>query len=270
MIENIILGTIQGIVEWLPVSSEGVLVIVQTRFFGSGKQLLELIQQSLFLHLGTVLAVLVYFRKDVWRLLKVFLRPGKDRADYKMLEFILITALITGILGYALLFLLGEFEKEIELTGKVITGIVGFLLLVTGYFQLKTKKTNMEELRKQNQINKKDSFILGIMQALAVLPGISRSGMTISGLLLRKFEEQTALRLSFLMSVPVIIAGNLILNLKYLSCQLSVSWELLLGLVFSFIFGLLTIDLFLRLAKKFNFGWFVLFFACLVIVLAFL
>ncbi len=268
MLENIILGMIQGVVEWLPISSEGVLVLVQTRFFGSEKPIIELIQQALFLHLGTVLAVIVYFWKDVWQLLKVpFIVGKKSEANQKIFGFVLITALITGLLGYALLGLLSEFEKQVALTGRIITGVVGLMLLITACFQLKAKREG-KRLRRTEEINRQDSFILGILQALAVLPGMSRSGMTVSGLLLRKFDEQVALQLSFLMSLPVIIAGNLFLNFKYLSYQLSLSWEILWGLLFSFVFGLLTIDLFLRLAKRMNFGWFVLFFGILVLVLA--
>ncbi len=267
MLENIILGSIQGLAEWLPVSSEGILVLVQTRFFNSDKHILELIRQSLFLHLGTVLAVVIYFRKDIWRLIKIsFGYSPEDKTGQKVFEFILITALITGLLGYSLLSLLVNFEKEVELTGRVITGIIGVLLLVTGFLQLRAKKKEPAGLRPIKRLNQNDNLILGMMQALAVLPGMSRSGMTVSGLLLRKFDEQTALRLSFLMSVPVIIGGNIILNLKYLSYQLSLDLETLLGLFFAFIFGWLTINLFLRLAKRINFGYFVLFFGILILI----
>jgi undecaprenyl-diphosphatase len=97
---------------------------------------------------------------------------------------------------------------------------------------------------------------------LAVLPGLSRSGLTISALLLRKFDNASALKLSFLMSLPVVLGGNIVLNFKYFTF----STELLLGLIFSFIFGLLTISLLLKIARKVNFGWFVLIFGVVMII----
>ncbi len=271
MLENIILGIIQGVAEWLPISSEGVLILVQTRFLGSDRHILELIQQALFLHIGTVLAVAVYFRKDIWRLIKIaFGYQLEDESGQKLFSFIFFTALITGGLGYFLLILLSSFESRVALTGQIITLLIGVFLLIVGFLQLKANSKKGGKFKKIKDLTLTDGFVLGIFQALAVLPGMSRSGMTIAPLLLRKYDKITALRLSFLMSLPVVLGGNVIMNFKYLAGQFNFNPEMLWGLLFSFLIGLLTIDLFLRLAKKINFAYFVLFFACLVIVLAFL
>jgi len=93
------------------------------------------------------------------------------------------------------------------------------------------------------------------------LPGLCRSGFTVSALLLRLFDVQDALKLSFFMSLPIVLAGNIILNFN----DLIFSNELIWGLIFSFIFGLLTIDLLLKIAKRINFGYFVLIFGLLLL-----
>ncbi|MAF20198.1 MAG: UDP-diphosphatase [Parcubacteria group bacterium] len=248
MLEAIVLGIIQGVTEWLPVSSEGVLVLVQTRFFGK-QDIEQLIRQALFLHLGTFLAAFLYFRKDVFT---VFKRKA-------LFNFLLITTIITGILGYALLRLFINLGEQVEFSGKLITLAIGLLLLITAILQIKVNKKGDKKVM---DLTKGDSVLLGVVQGLAVLPGLSRSGLTISALLLRKFDNASALKLSFLMSLPVVLGGNIVLNFKYFTF----STELLLGLIFSFIFGLLTISLLLKIARKVNFGWFVLIFGVVMII----
>jgi len=253
MLEQIVLGTIQGIVEWLPVSSEGVLVLIRTNFFDIEQGLEKTIREVLFLHLGTFLAAFLYFRKDVFRVW----------GNKKLFNFLLITTIITGLLGYGLLNLFVNLEEQVALSGKFITLAIGLLLLITAYLQIRAKTRGHREIR---DLKTGDSLLLGLMQGLAVLPGLSRSGLTVSSLLLKKFNSRDALKLSFLMSLPVVLGGNIILNFKYFS----VSPEMLLGLVFSFVFGLLTISLLLKIAKKVNFGYFVLIFAVLVVASVFI
>jgi len=253
MLEQIVLGTIQGIVEWLPVSSEGVLVLIRTNFFDIEQGLEKTIREVLFLHLGTFLAAFLYFRKDVFRVW----------GNKKLFNFLLITTIITGLLGYGLLKLFVNLEVQVALSGKFITLAIGLLLLITAYLQIRAKTRGHREIR---DLKTGDSLLLGLMQGLAVLPGLSRSGLTVSSLLLKKFNSRDALKLSFLMSLPVVLGGNIILNFKYFS----VSPEMLLGLVFSFVFGLLTISLLLKIAKKVNFGYFVLIFAVLVVASVFI
>jgi len=242
MLEQIILGTVQGIVEWLPISSEGVVVLLAKNFFGQ-TSLELLIKKALFLHLGTFLAALIYFRKEVFFLLK----------DRKLLNFLIISTLISGLLGYGLV------KIFLEIPAKTVILIIGLLLLLTAGFQLKTKK---QEYKERKDLTFRDGILLGLVQGLAALPGLSRSGLTVSTLLIRRFKSSEALTLSFLMSLPIVLGGNIILNFN----QFAFSPENLLGLLFSFIFGFLTIGLLLKLAEKINFGYFVLIFALLIIV----
>jgi len=253
--QQIILGIIQGITEWLPISSSGILALVMSNFFEI-TDLGALIRIALFLHLGTFFAALIYFRKDVVKLIKtLFNYKRSDDETQKIFNFILITTIITGILGLLILKLLSNIN--LELTGKTISFVVGFFLLITGIFQIKVRTRG---LRKEANLKKNDSLLLGIAQGLSSLPGLSRSGITISALLLKKFDDTSALRLSFLMSLPVVLFGNLLLNLN----GFTLTSATIYGLLASFIFGLLTIHALMSLSKRINFGWFVLVFAVLL------
>ena len=263
MLESIILGTIQGIAEWLPISSEAMIVLVKTNFFG-GVNFQETLRLALFLHFGTFLAALVYFWADVKKIVKnIFNYKNALPEEKSVLRFLTITTIISGILGLIILKLISGLEGEIEFSGKVITVFVGLLLLITAFLQLKHKQENF---KKEINLTNKDSWLLGIVQGLASLPGLSRSGTTVSVLLLRKFEEGLSLKLSFLMSLPIVLGGNIFLNWSYFNLSL----QNLVGLLFSFGFGYLTIHLLLGLTKKINFGWFVLVFGLLMIAAAFI
>lgn len=260
MIESIILGTIQGIAEWLPVSSEGLIFLVKTNFFNAGESFKDIAELALWLHLGTFLAALVYLRKEVWTLLRTLVKyKGAPESNRKILLFLIVSTLISGLLGLGLISSLSYLEKYLSYTAKTITLAVGLFLLATAYLQFRAKGGG---LKSADGLEKKDGIILGLAQGLAALPGLSRSGLTVSMLLLRKFKEDTALKLSFLMSLPIVLAGNIILNLD----KSSFNPESLAGVLAAFVFGYLTIGFLLKLAKKINFGWFVLIFGVLTIL----
>jgi len=250
-----ILGILQGITEWLPISSSGILTLVMSNFFRI-TDIEGLISKLLLLHLGTFLAAFIYLRKDVVKLFKTLFNYKKaGEEEKKIFNFLLISSIITGIIGLLIFWIL--IYMNFGLTGKVISFFVGFFLLITGIFQIKVKTGG---LKKEINLKKSDSLLLGIAQGFSVLPGLSRSGITISSLLLRKFDDTSALRLSFLMSLPIVLFGNLFLNYN----EFYLSNAAIYGLLGSFVFGLLTIHILISLSKKINFGWFVLVFALLM------
>jgi undecaprenyl-diphosphatase len=261
MIEALILGALQGIFEWLPVSSEGLIFIVKTNFFsGSGETLEDLVSYVLFLHLGTFFAALIYFWPQVKKLLVAIFNFNKaSKSTQLSLKFLIISTFISGIIGIVLLQSLEKLNFSIESGAKYLTLVVALLLFITAFLQLRGGQGGKREAEK---IKVKDGIILGIVQSFAALPGLSRSGLTVSSLLMLKFNKQTALHLSFLMSLPIVLGGNIILNYKAISFNI----ESLLALSASFIFGLLTIKSLLILAKKINFGYFVLIFAILTLL----
>jgi len=255
---QLILGAVQGITEWLPVSSSAVLTLIGANFLQISNMSI-LLKHALFLHLGTFFAALIYFKKDVLKLTKSLFNYSNANEDAKkILKFLIISTIISGVIGVLILQILTSSEEQLKITGKTITFFVGIFLLITGTIQLKIKSSGKKEIK---NIQTNDSVILGIAQGLSSLPGLSRSGITVSALLLKKFNETTALKLSFLMSLPIVLAGNIILNYK----EFTFSNTALYGLLSSFIFGILTIHLLMKLSKKLNFGWFVLIFALLMI-----
>ena len=265
MLEGILLGIIQGITEWLPISSEGILVLVKSNFFGGGESLRELIQLAIFLHVGTFGAALLYLRRDVWILGKaLFMRKTANGETQKTLRFLVLATFISGIIGFFLLeVFLAAVEDQVELTARVITFAVGVLLLGTAFVQMKAKRNGEKGM---GDLRDRDGLLLGIAQGLSVLPGFSRSGLTIAALLLRKFDDAVALRLSFLMSLPVVLGANIVLNSKDFVVTAVAVW----GVLFSFLFGIVTIHFLMKLAGKVNFGYFVLFFGILTVVSSFI
>lgn len=262
MFEYFVLGAVQGIAEWLPVSSEGMIVLVKTAFFQGG-DFEMLVRLALFLHLGTFMAALVYFRKDVATLLRDLFGYQDASDDHKkMINLLVVATLISGALGFTLLQAAQDIETRLGISGKDVMFAVGVLLLVTGILQFVAERTEPKQV---GALRAKDNLLLGIVQGFAALPGLSRSGLTVAAFLLRGFDKAAALRLSFLMSLPIVFAGNILLNLKD---DLFLSVEGLVGLVAAFGFGLVTIEVLMRVARKVNFGWFVLIFAALSFVAA--
>jgi undecaprenyl-diphosphatase len=250
MIEQIVLGIVQGVAEWLPVSSSGLLVLVQTQLFGQAG-LAEMIKLALFLHLGTFLAALIYFRKDILNLFR--------QKESQLRNFLIVSTLVSGGLGFLLLQLIADLESMTKLTGSLITAIVGIFLIITGVLQIKTDGKGKKVF---NDLNYLDAGIFGVVQGLAVLPGFSRSGLTIAVLLLRGVDKITALKASFLAGLPIIFAGNILLNIN----KFSLDNGYLIGMAAAFIFGILTIHGFLKLAKKINFGYFVTAFGVITLI----
>jgi len=258
MIESIILGTAQGIFEWLPISSQGNLILLMVGFFNISIGIA--IKYSIFLHLGTFLAVLVYFKKDIIEIFKNLkkYKIGFDQKENGLISFLIISTLVTGIIGFPLLKLISSFSFK----GEIFLGLIGLALIFTGLLQ---KISFKKEIKDKKRLNLKDSVLLGIFQGLAIIPGISRSGITVSAFLLKKYTGKQSLHLSFLMSIPVLFLGGVFLPIIDGFPNLPIL-HLILGLIFSFIFGLLTIKILMQIAEKMRF-WL---FAIIIGVLAFL
>ncbi|HEY0088029.1 MAG TPA: undecaprenyl-diphosphate phosphatase [Candidatus Lokiarchaeia archaeon] len=262
MIEYIILAILQGLFEWFPISSSGQVMIVAIIVFGITAD--EAYSLSIFLHLGTMFAVLLKFRKDFLSIFKSFTKyeyEGKS-ADVKRRNWVVLGTIGTAITALPLYFIfkaliIGEFTA---LQGDLITLIITGLLILTGTILLLTKRmfgiNTLDDV--SNKEVMKDGFLAGLIQGLAVLPGISRSGITTSAILFEKYEQNSALKLSFMMAVPAII-GSIFVDIIFAKGSvfgfLDIFTIILITLI-SFIVGYLTMDLLLKIAKKVGFNYF--------------
>jgi undecaprenyl-diphosphatase len=202
-LQGIVLGLIQGLTEFLPVSSSGHLLMVRN-LMGLGD---TPILFDVLLHMATLIVVLVMFRKMILELLGSLFRwmtrktVEQDRRNMKLIGIILIAVFITGVLGILIS------NLNISESPKIVFPFY----LVTAALLLTTIKSKGG--RDYNDLNYKDGIFTGIAQGLGVLPGISRSGITISAGLYRQMNREVAAEYSFLISIPAIL-GALLLDLK--------------------------------------------------------
>jgi len=265
MQESLLLGIIQGITEWLPVSSEGMLVLAQMIISGDAPSLIDAIRFALFLHLGTFFAALVYFRKEVVYLIRqLFSYQKAEEGTQALIRFYVIATVISGIVGFALVQLIAGLEEQVTFTSTVVMLVVGVLLLVTAAAQLWRRGERVT--RRDAEAKRGDALFLGLVQGCTILPGLSRSGLTVAALLVRRFRDEDALKMSFLLSLPAVLGGNIALNLGALALTLETG----IALLAAFLFGLATIHILLHIAHRISFGWFVLGFGILTIAAAFL
>lgn len=240
-ISAFILAIVQGLTEWLPVSSSGHLVLFQEILnYHPG------IKFDVALHFGTLMAVFVYFGKDIMDILEALLK-GKWYSQEAKIGFLIIVATIpAALIGYLFK---GFFESAFSSLSVVAWGfgITGLILIIASLDFGKNQKKN---------ISWKDSLWIGFAQALAILPGISRSGSTISAGLLRGLDEKSAMRFSFLMSIPVIFGAG-ILEIGNSKLNPDLIWSTLIA----FAVGLATIHLLLKFISrsKRNLRWFALY-----------
>jgi undecaprenyl-diphosphatase len=244
VLEAIIFGIMQGILEWLPISSQGNLVLLMAGIFGYASEFA--LKYSVFLHTGTLLAVLIYFRKDVVRILKSF---RGYRADFsgknRLLTFLIITTILTGLIGYPIfkLLIISNFA------GEIFIAFVGVALIVTGLVQRFSRQGG---LKTEKNLGLKDSVLLGIAQGVSAIPGISRSGITVSSFLLRGYSSEESLRLSFLMSIPAVLAAEIGLALIEGLPEIALT-ESALGIISAFVIGLLSIHVLLKISERIKF-----------------
>lgn len=238
-LEALLLGIIQGLTEFLPVSSSGHLELGS---YILGIESSDNLLFAILVHGATALSTVVVFRQDIWNLIKgLFEFKWNDSVKYSL--YILISMIPVGVVGVF-------FEDQVEafFGGKIM--LVGLMLLVTAvllaftYFSKKNDGT----------ISFKNSFIIGLAQAIAIMPGISRSGATISTALLLGTDKEQAARFSFLMVLPPILGAMLlktkdIVEAPELMTDISIS-SLVVGFIAAFFAGLVACKWMIALVKK--------------------
>ena len=243
--EAFILGLVQGLTEFLPVSSSGHLLVLQ-KMFGISAEGDGMLVFNILLHVGTLIAVFVVYWKRIWNMIR---HPFKSELKW------LVVATIPAVIA-ALTF---DFDDAFE--GKFIIWsfyLTSFVLVVSGFIG--------NQRRRQRKYHKDtrwyDALSMGIMQAIAILPGLSRSGSTIAGGLASGLTRKRAADFAFLMSIPailgsVVLEGKDILELGTSSAVPTLS--IVVGVLSAMVFGFLAIKLMLVVVKKISLNWFALY-----------
>ena len=237
-LDAILLGALQGLTEFLPVSSSGHLVLAQALLGlkSAGASDSGPLSFEIIVHLGTLLAVFVYFRRLLWRLV-VSLLPGGDSQDRRLIWLVALAGL------YIKSLMSGVFSSPTFAASMLL--INGVILILTGFIRIGGESVRL-----------RSAMGIGLAQALAILPGISRSGLTISAGMFLKVSPQRAAEFSFLLAIPVIL-GAAALDIDNLGTlageQLAVY---LSGAAVAFVSGLFAIGWLMRLIRKGKFLYF--------------
>lgn len=251
LLESIILGIIQGLSEFLPISSTGHLTL-------AGK-LMNLISSEnpehwtafiAVIQLGTLLAVLIYFRNDLIHIAKDFLSDNLKRKSFreqsqnsKMGWYLILATIPVGVIGLSLKDIVeGMLTKNLYVISVSLIGLAIILAIAE-----KFGKFN----RKQENIKWYDALLIGVAQSFALIPGSSRSGTTITAALFLGFNRETAARFSFLMSIPAVLASGLLelyQSLEYINSEAALN--LVAATIAAAVVGYISIEFLLRYLKK--------------------
>ncbi len=255
-IQAILMGIVQGLSEFLPISSSAHLVFT-SNFYKVIKNI-PIVQSSneevffdIMVHLGTLIAVLIFFRKDVLNILKAMWHALKTKnwedKEAKLGLFIMAGTIITVMLALPI----NEIAEKLVYTPS----IVGILLFITGFTLLYSEYKSKKLEEKKDEVNLKTSILIGLAQGLAALPGFSRSGWTIATGLFCGLDRVTAARYSFLLSIPIILGASMVYPLIKIDIHEAVQYNwtaIIAGTVVSAIVGYLCIKYFMKFISKFS------------------
>jgi len=247
VLHALILGIVQGLGEFLPISSSAHLVLIPWLFGWKDLALTNpeaALTFDVALHMGTLLAVVLYFWKDWVKLVKAALRRQAS-TEKRIFWYLVVATIPGGLFGLVL-------EKKAETVFRSPL-LIGIMLIVMGIFlYLADKKP---QIRKINTMTMVDAIWIGLSQALAIIPGVSRSGSTMTTARFFELTREDAARFSFLMSVPIIFGAG-VLKLRHLTMA-SIDLPFSVGVISAFVVGILSISFLLRYLKTSNFGIFV-------------
>lgn len=242
LIEVFILAVVQGVTEWLPISSSGHLVLMQTIFrqYSSEWQVVPVFF-DVILHIGTLLVVLAIFWRDIAKILEAVVRLNFKTEEGKLALYIILGSIPTAIIGFL-------FEETFTSFFSNLLA-VGFAFLFTGSLLYATRfRKNLNK-----PLNYLDAFLVGTAQGVALIPGVSRSGATIATGLLRRVKRDKAFQYSFLLYIPAVVGATLRAGLSEWQTLTAVGIDLFsvaLGLTVTFVVGYIFLRLLFKLLVK--------------------
>lgn len=255
-LQVVVLSVLQGLTEFLPVSSSGHLRIFSTWFFGedAGASFTAVVQ------LGTEAAVLVFFFKDIVRILIAWFRgvfdsARRDDPDYRLGWYVIIGSIPIALIGF--------FGKDFIRDAARNLWITAIVLIVFSFVFLLAEKLGRQdrpvEPKSLEGLKMKDAVIMGLAQCLALIPGVSRSGGTISAGMFLNMSREAAARFSFLLAIPAVLASGLFSlpdAFDPAAGQSASGAQLLVGTLIAFVIGYAAIAWFLRFVEKHSLAWF--------------
>lgn len=263
----ILMGLIQGLTEFLPVSSSGHLVLTSSlyKFFTDKEFIIQNSQEVVFdmiLHVGTLIAVMIYFRKEIFQILSEFFKALKTK-DFSSVEaklglYIILGTICTVFVAYPL--------KDFSETLINSPFVVCCILILTGFILFLGEFVSKHLKNKNGELNFKTAILLGLAQGLAAFPGLSRSGTTISVGLMCGLDRVKCARYSFLLSLPIIICASIFYPLLEVDMAefATYSWlPILAGFLVSAISGYFCIKYFLKFLNKYSMNVFAIY--CVII-----
>lgn len=273
LIQSILMGIVQGLSEFLPISSSAHLVFT-SNFYKVVKnipiadQSTEEVFLDIMLHLGTLIAVLIFFRKDIIEICKALFGAIKNRDfsqhNAKLGLYIIVGTIVTIILALPL--------EKVANHLVFHPAIVGGLLIITGGTLFLSEYLAKKSSPQNSTINFKQSILIGIAQGIAVLPGFSRSGWTIATGLFSGLTRETAARYSFLLSIPIILGASMVYPLIKIDVAQAINYNwtaIVIGTIVSGIVGYFCIKYFMKFISKFSlniFGWYCILMGVITII----
>ncbi len=256
LVQSILMGIVQGLSEFLPISSSAHLVFT-SNFYKVFKDL-PISEQStqevffdIMLHLGTLIAVLIFFRKDVWDICKALFFAVKNK-DYSSHQAKLGLYIIAGTIVTIILAL--PFN---EVANHLVfhPALVGGLLIITGGVLFYSEYLSKKLGKNSKEVNLKQALLIGLAQGVAVLPGFSRSGWTMATGLFMGLDRETSARYSFLLSIPIILGASMVYPIVKIDVTEAITYNwlaIIVGTVVSGIVGYLCIKYFMKFISKFS------------------
>ena len=255
ILQAIVLGLIQGITAWIPVSSKTQVLLWGTVLYGLSFK--ELLSFAIAVHIGDLIASIYLFRAELLSILKIRPDPVKDLKEYAKLDepkklayFMAISLFCTAIVGLPVYLLLRKSFSDLQ--SNALLAFIGAMLMVMSGIMFFSKAKSGE-----GKLGMRETIMTGLAQGLAVLPGISRSGISESALLLQNIDQARAVRLSFIMSIPMIAFAIIGFQFTDGFGMLDLK-TVVIGIIASTASAYLTMSFMLELAKRIKFYWFTL------------
>lgn len=255
-LQVVVLSVLQGLTEFLPVSSSGHLRIFSTWFFGedAGASFTAVVQ------LGTEAAVLVFFFKDIVRILIAWFRgvfdsARRDDPDYRLGWYVIIGSIPIALIGFVGKDFIRDAARNLWITAIVLI-VFSFVFLLAEKLGRQDRPVEPKSLE---GLKMKDAVIMGLAQCLALIPGVSRSGGTISAGMFLNMSREAAARFSFLLAIPAVLASGLFSlpdAFDPAAGQSASGAQLLVGTLVAFAIGYAAIAWFLRFVEKHSLAWF--------------